>query len=117
MSYNSSSSPSRSPPAVSVPTHSTPIENTSTNYDPFFAPFDQNSFASHFSSTGVPYPFYSDAASSYLSTQARTYSDYLSQQTDQPTNVNPTAASTPITNSWYQTPHYTDPRLTSKLNN
>jgi hypothetical protein len=107
MSYNSSSSPSRTPP----PPSSIPTESSSTNYDPFFSTFDQNSFASHFSSTGVPYPFYSDAATSYFSSQARTYSDYLSQQTEQPTNTN-NSSTTPIANSWYQPPHCTDPRFT-----
>jgi hypothetical protein len=105
MSYNSSSSPSRSTPPAPPPG---PTENSSTNYDPFFSTFDQNSFASHFSSTGVPYPFYSDAASSYFSSQA-----YLCQQTDQPTNTN-NSSSAPITNSWYQPPHCADPRFASK---
>jgi len=115
MSYNSSSSPSRSTPPLpsSLPAHT---ENSSTNYDPFFSTFDQNSFASHFSSTGVPYPFYSDAATSYFSSQARTYSDYLCQQTEQPTNTN-NSSTTPITNSWYQPPHCTDPRFASKVYN
>ena len=113
MSYNSSSSPSRSTPPLPS-SHSAPTENSSTNYDPFFATFDQNSFASHFSSTGVPYPFYSDAATSYFSSQARTYSDYLCQQTEQPTNTN-TSSTTPISNSWYQPPHCNDPRFASKI--
>jgi hypothetical protein len=111
MSYNSSSSPSRSTP-LPPSSASIPAENASTNYDPFFSTFDQNSFASHFTSTGVPYPFYSEA-SSYFSSQARTYSDYLSQQTDQPTNTN-NSATTPIANSWYQPPHCTDPRFASR---
>jgi hypothetical protein len=112
MSYNSSSSPSRSTPPP--PTSSAILpENSSTNYDPFFSTFDQNSFASHFNPTGVPYQFYSDAASSYFSSQARNYSDYLSQQTDPPTNTN-NSATAPIANSWYQPPHCTDPRFTSK---
>jgi len=108
MSYNSSSSPTRStPPVPAIPSIST--ENSSANYDSFFPTFDQNSFASHFSSTGVPYPFYSDAATSYFSSQA-----YLCQQSDQPTNTNNTST-TPITNSWYQPPHCTDPRFASKV--
>src|SRR5690349_5519066 len=83
-------------PSISLP--------STTTYDPFFSTFDdgcsiyptnnnnikkpqlssfdptiyQNSFASHFSPTGVPYQFYSDAATSYFSSQAR-YSDYLCQ--------------------------------------
>ncbi|CAF2594069.1 unnamed protein product [Rotaria sp. Silwood2] len=105
MSYNSSSSPTRSTP-LPISTEN----STTTTYDPFFSTFDQNSFASHFSSTGVPYPFYSDAATSYFSSQARSYSDYLCQQTDQPTNTNPSTA-TPITNSWYQPTHCADPRF------
>jgi hypothetical protein len=112
MSYNSSSSPSRSTPPPPPPSStSIPAENSSTNYDPFFSTFDQNSFASHFTSTGVPYQFYSDAASSYFSSQARTYSDYLSQQTEPPINTN-NSTTTPIANSWYQPPHCTDPRFT-----
>lgn len=107
MSYNSSASPTRSTPLPNS------TENSSATYDPFFSTFDQNSFASHFSSTGVPYPFYSDAATSYFSSQARSYSDYLCQQTDQPTNTN-TSTSTPITNSWYQPSHCADPRFASK---
>lgn len=115
MSYNSSSSPTRStPPPPSVPSASAvPTESSSNNYDPFFSTFDQNSFASHFSSTGVPYPFYSDAASSYFTSQARSYSDYLSQQTDPSANAT-NSTTTPIANSWYQPTHCTDPRFTSK---
>ncbi|CAF1330933.1 unnamed protein product [Rotaria sp. Silwood1] len=109
MSYNSSSSPTtRSTPHPISTENST--TTTTTTYDPFFSTFDQNSFASHFSSTGVPYPFYSDAATSYFSSQARSYSDYLCQQTEQPINTNSSVA-TPITNSWYQPPHCTDPRF------
>jgi hypothetical protein len=115
MSYNSSSSPSRSTPPP-PPSGSIPTENSSTNYDPFFSTFDQNSFASHFSTTGVPYPFYSDAATSYFSSQARNYSDYLSQQTEQPLNTN-NSSTTPIANSWYQPTHCTDPRFTSNEKN
>ncbi|CAF0724296.1 unnamed protein product [Adineta steineri] len=111
MSYNSSSSPSRSTPPQIPSSLPIPTENSSANYDPFFSTFDQNSFASHFSSTGVPYPFYSaDAATSYFSSQARTYSDYLCQQNEQPTNTN-ASSTTPITNSWYQPPHCSDPRF------
>ncbi|CAF1116341.1 unnamed protein product [Rotaria sordida] len=101
----------------SSPSRSTPLpistENSSTTYDPFFSTFDQNSFASHFSTTGVPYQFYSDAATSYFSSQARNYSDYFCQQTEQPINTNPSSSSTttPITNSWYQPTHCTDPRF------
>ena len=112
MSYNSSSSPTRSTPPLSS-SLAIPQENSSANYDPFFSTFDQNSFASHFSSTGIQYPFYSDAATSYFSSQARTYSDYLNQQTEPPTNTN-TSSTTPITNSWYQPPHCSDPRFASK---
>lgn len=87
-------------PSISLP--------TSTTYDPFFPPFDDgcsiyptnnnnikkfdptiypNSFATHFPSAGVPYPFYSDAATSYFSTQARTYSDYLCQPSYRPSTT------------------------------
>lgn len=123
---------------------------SSANYDPFFSSFDdgcsaystnnnnikkpqissfdptiyQNSFASHFSPTGVPYPFYSDAATSYFSSQARTYSDYLCQpsyrpptannpMTTNPVSTSPTNANNTSTNSWYQSSHCTDPRFAS----
>ena len=129
--------------------------STSATYDPFFsttfddgcgvyppnnnnfkkAPissFDptiyQNSFASHFSPTGVAYPFYSDAATSYFSSQARQYSDYLCQpsyrpsttQNTMPTNpisTSPTHGNASSTNSWYQPSHCTDPRFASKESN
>lgn len=122
---------------------------SSTTYDPFFSTstfddgcniyptnnnnikkpqissFDptiyQNSFATHFPSAGVPYPFYSDAASSYFSSQARQYSDYLCQPqyrtstTQNPMATNPispqTNANNTSTNSWYQPTH--DSRLAS----
>ena len=124
---------------------------SSTTYDPFFASFDdgcstyptnnnikksqlssfdptnyQNSFASHFSPTGVPYPFYSDAATSYFSSQARQYSDYLCQPSYRTSTTNNTMNTNPIstsptntnnssTNSWYQPAHCTDPRFASKI--
>ncbi|CAF1264264.1 unnamed protein product [Rotaria sp. Silwood1] len=82
----------------------------------------QNSFASHFSPTGVPYPFYSDAATSYFSSQARTYSDYLCQPTYRPPTTNNPMTTNPVstspinpnntsTNSWYQPTPCTDPRF------
>jgi hypothetical protein len=125
---------------------------SSTNYDPFFSTFDdgcsvyptnnnnikksqlssfdptiyQNSFASHFSPTGVPYPFYSDAATSYLSSQARSYSDYFCQPSYRPSTTNHPMTTNPIatsptntnntsTNSWYQPSHCPDPRFASKM--
>lgn len=135
-------------PAIPLP--------SSTTYDPFFSNFDdgcgiyptnnnnnnnnmkksqissfdptiyQNSFASHFSPTGVPYPFYSDAATSYFSSQARQYSDYLCQPSyrtstnnnPMPTNsisVSPTNTNNTSTNSWYQPSHCSDPRFASKI--
>ena len=39
---------------------------------------------------------------------------YLCQQTDQPINTN-NSSTTPITNSWYQPPHCSDPRFASKV--
>ncbi|CAF1400309.1 unnamed protein product [Rotaria magnacalcarata] len=121
---------------------------SSTGYDTFFPTFDdgcstyptnnnnikkpqissfdptiyQNSFASHFSPTGVPYPFYSDAATSYFSSQARTYSDYLCQppyrpstgnnpMAQNPVSTSPTNATNTSTNSWYQPTHCSDPRF------
>ena len=107
MSYISSSVPSRTI-SLSVPT-----ENSSATYDPFSSTLDQNSFTSHFSSTGVPYSFYPDAATSYFSNQARSYSDYLYQPTDQVINTNSSTTAL-ITNSWYQSPHCTDSRFSSK---
>ena len=131
-----------------------PPLSTSTAYDPFFSTFDdgcsvyptsnhnikksqlssfdptiyQNSFASHFPSTGVPYSFYSDAATSYFSSQARTYSDYLCQpayrtsatnnpMTVNPVSTSPTNANNVSTNSWYQPTHCADPRFASKIFN
>ena len=125
---------------------------SSTTYDPFFSSFDdgcgiypannnnikkpqlssfdpaiyQNSFASHFSPTGVPYPFYSDAATSYFSSQARQYSDYLCQPTYRPStttnpmptnsiSVSPNSTNNTSTNSWYQPSHCSDPRFASKV--
>ncbi|CAF1286877.1 unnamed protein product [Rotaria sordida] len=122
--------------------------SSSTTYDSFFPTFDdgcstystnnnnikksqlssfdptiyQNSFASHFSPSGVPYPFYSDAATSYFSSQARTYSDYLCQptyrtptannpMTTNPVTTSPTNTNNTSTNSWYQPAHCTDPRF------
>jgi hypothetical protein len=130
-------------PSISLP--------SSTSYDPFFSTFDdgcstyptnnnnmkksqlssfdptiyQNSFASHFSPTGVPYQFYSDAATSYFSTQARTYSDYLCQpqyrtsttnntMVTNPMSASPTNPNNPSANSWYQPTHCADPRFASK---
>ncbi|CAF1359223.1 unnamed protein product [Adineta ricciae] len=127
-------------PSISIP--------TSTAYDPFFSTFDdgcstyptnnnnmkkpqissfdpaiyQNSFASHFSPTGVPYQFYSDAATSYFSSQARTYSDYFCQtpyraqttnntMTTNPISTSPTNTTNASTNSWYQPTHCADPRF------
>ena len=168
MSYESSSPPSRStptssstpiaPPVLPPSSHlddspslpSIPIP-TSTNYDPFFSPFDDgcstygnnngnikksqissfdpalypNTFASHFPSTGVPYPFYTDAATSYFSSQARNYTDYLCQQpyrnpttsnamTSNPMSTSPTHNNTSSSNSWYQSGHCSDPRFASK---
>ncbi|UJR32006.1 hypothetical protein I4U23_019476 [Adineta vaga] len=170
MSYESSSSPSRStslststtiPPQTSSSNNiddssnipSMPI-SSSTAYDPFLGTFDdgcsayptnnnnnnnnnnikkpqissfdptiyQNSFASHFSPTGVPYPFYSDAATSYFSSQARSYSDYFCQptyrssatnntMTTNPLSTSPTNTTNSSTNSWYQPAHCTDPRF------
>jgi hypothetical protein len=120
---------------------------SSTTYDPFFSTFDdgcaiyptnnnnikksqlssfdptiyQNSFASHFSPTGVPYPFYSDATS-YFSSQARSYSDYLCQPSyrtsttnnpmpSNPISTSPTNTNNTSTNSWYQPSHCSDPRF------
>jgi hypothetical protein len=126
---------------------------SSTNYDPFFPTFDdgcaiyptnnnnnikksqlssfdpaiyQNSFASHFSPTGVPYPFYSDAATSYFSSQARSYSDYLCQPSyrtsttnnpmpSNPISTSPTNTNNTSTNSWYQPSHCSDPRFASTI--
>jgi hypothetical protein len=163
MSYDSSSSPSRST-STTIPPPTTSSSNnvddspslssiplpSSTTYDPFFSSFDdgcstyptnnnikksqlssfdptiyQNSFASHFSPTGVPYPFYSDAATSYLSSQARSYSDYFCQptyrtsatnntMTTNPMSTSPTNANNASTNSWYQPAHCTDPRFASR---
>ena len=124
---------------------------SSTSYDPFFSPFDDgcssypsnngnmkksqlssfdpalypNSFASHFPSAGVPYPFYSDAATSYFSSQARSYTDYLCQppyrnstssntMSTNPISTSPTNTNSSSTNSWYQPAHCTDPRFASK---
>jgi hypothetical protein len=124
---------------------------SSTTYDPFFSTFDdgcaiyptnnnnikksqlssfdptiyQNSFASHFSPTGVPYPFYSDATS-YFSSQARSYSDYLCQPSyrtsttnnpmpSNPISTSPTNTNNTSTNSWYQPSHCSDPRFASKI--
>lgn len=133
-------------PSIPLPSSS------SANYDPFFAStfddgcaiyppnnnnmkkgsmssFDptiyQNSFASHFTPAGVPYPFYSDAATSYFSSQARSYSDYLCQPPYRSSTAQNTMAANPISptpanantstgNSWYQPSHCTDPRFASK---
>lgn len=130
-------------PSLSIP--------SSTNYDSFFPQFDDgcsayqnnngnlkkaqlstfdpaiypNSFASHFPSSAVPYPFYSEAATSYFSNQARSYTDYLCQPPYRPPNNNNVMSSNPIspssnnttngsTNSWYQTSaQCADPRFTS----
>ncbi|CAF0920969.1 unnamed protein product [Adineta steineri] len=126
---------------------SIPLSSSTAGYDPFFSTFDdgcsaystnnnnikksqlssfdptiyQNSFASHFSPTGVPYPFYSDATS-YFQSQARTYSDYLCQPPYRTSGTNNTMATNPIstsptntnntsTNSWYQPSHCPDPRF------
>jgi len=139
---SSSNNVDDSPSLPSIPLPS------STTYDPFFATFDdgcsiyqtnnnnikksqlssfdptiyQNSFASHFSPTGVPYQFYSDAATSYFSSQARQYSDYLCQpqyrtsttnntMTTNPISTSPTNTNNTSTNSWYQPSHCTDPRF------
>lgn len=125
---------------------------TGATYDPFFPPFEDgcttysnnnpnlkksqlssfdpalypNSFATHFPSTGVPYPFYSDAATSYFSSQARSYSDYLCQQpyrnatNNNTMNTNsmstsPTNTNSSTTNSWYQPSHCSDPRFASTI--
>jgi len=95
-----------------------------SSFDPSIYP---NSFASHFTPTGVPYPFYSDAATSYFSSQARTYSDYLCQPSSyrpsatqntmatNPISTSPTNTNSSSTNSWYQPAHCTDPRFASKI--